>query len=133
MGNNEANGFDKIETSFDVNIVCPHAHRAWITDQILNQGDAMSAEVKRQPVKSICRASIFLLVNAMFVHSSNAADFPGTGHKFIADFKKFRFEQSYTSPNSLTYTALNSDGSRGTSDTVNVRTQEVANSVYMVS
>ena len=93
----------------------------------------MNTEAKRHTVKLICSASIFALVSVIFVHSSSAAEFPGTGHKFIADFKKFRFEQSYTSSSSLKYTALNSDGSRGASDTVTVRTQEVAGSVYMVS
>lgn len=84
-------------------------------------------------IKSIGGFSAFLLANAIAVHSASAADFPGTGHKFIADFKKFRFEQTYTSPTSLTYTALNPDGSRGASDTVSVQTQELTNSVYMVS
>ncbi len=62
-----------------------------------------------------------------------ADEFPGAGHKFTADFTKFKFEQIYTPDSMLTYTAINSDGGRGASGTVKVKTQELAKSVFMVS
>jgi hypothetical protein len=93
----------------------------------------MNIGLMRFLAKPLFGTIVYALVSSIPFHSANAADFPGTGHKFIADLKKFRFEQSYTSASSLTYTALNPDGSRGASSTVSVRAQEVANSVFMIT
>jgi hypothetical protein len=84
----------------------------------------------RSPVLA---CGLTLLLAATNLSMASAADFPGAGHKFIADFKKFRFEQVYPSATALTWTTLNPDGSRGTSETVSIKTQQIANSVFMVS
>jgi hypothetical protein len=96
----------------------------------------------RPPVKILSRLSIRSVLlaygPAFLLAISNlsvafAADFPGAGHKFIADFKKLRFEQVYPSATALTWTTLNPDGSRGESGTVSIQTQQIADSVFMVS
>jgi hypothetical protein len=62
-----------------------------------------------------------------------AADFPGVGHKFVADFTQFRFEQIYPSESSLQYTALNLDGTRGASQTVDVHVQPAGDALFIVT
>jgi hypothetical protein len=65
--------------------------------------------------------------------ASRAEDFPGTGRKFVADFTQFRFEQFYPSASRLTWAPLNADGSRGPSQSVDVRVQPVADGVFVVT
>jgi hypothetical protein len=84
----------------------------------------------RSGLASFC--ATFLLAAAA-ASSALAADFPGAGHKFIADFKKFRFEHAYPTSSSLTWTTLNPDGARGQSETVAIHAQEIADKVFMVS
>jgi hypothetical protein len=62
---------------------------------------------------------------------SNA--FPGTGHKYLADFQAFKVIQSFTSDTSLTYTVLNSDGSAAGNETVDIKTENIAPDVYLVT
>ncbi len=79
---------------------------------------------------NLALAALALAANASLAF---ADDFPGAGHRYIADFKKFRFEHVYASASALTWTTLNPDGSRGQSETVAIHVQPLANGVYMVS
>ena len=59
--------------------------------------------------------------------------FPGTGHKYLVDFQAFKVTLSFTSDTSLTYVVLNSDGSAGETETVVIKTENVAPDVYLVT
>jgi hypothetical protein len=59
--------------------------------------------------------------------------FPGTGHKYLVDFQTFKVTLSFTSDTSLTYIVLNSDGSTGETQTVVIKTENIAPDVYLVT
>jgi len=59
--------------------------------------------------------------------------FPGTGHKYLVDFQAFKVTLSFTSDTSLTYVVLNSDGSAGETQTVAIKTENIAPDVYLVT
>jgi hypothetical protein len=59
--------------------------------------------------------------------------FPGTGHRYLIDFRAFKVTPSLTSDTSLTYVVLNSDGSAGETETVVIKTENIASDVYLVT
>jgi hypothetical protein len=65
--------------------------------------------------------------------------FPGVGHKYLVDFKnlasgaQFRTQLHFTSPTSLTYTGVRKDGSLGGSETVTIRTEQIAGEIFLVT
>jgi hypothetical protein len=62
-----------------------------------------------------------------------ASDFPGAGHKYLADFQAFKIMLSFASDTSLTYTDLNPDGSAGEIETVVIKAESIAPQVYLVT
>lgn len=73
-----------------------------------------------------------VVLASMSIGPVRAADFPGTGGKFLADFQKFKFEHEY-SPGTLKWTTINADGTRGASQTETIKTQEISDRIFMVS
>jgi hypothetical protein len=61
------------------------------------------------------------------------SDFPGAGHKYLADFQSFKVTLSFASDTSLTYVVLNPDGSAGQTETVTIKTESIAPQVYLVT
>jgi hypothetical protein len=59
--------------------------------------------------------------------------FPAVGHEYLVDFKKFRVILSFASETLLTYTVLNSDGSSGQVETVNIRVEKIVNLIFLVT
>jgi len=59
--------------------------------------------------------------------------FPGTGHKYLVDFQSFKVTLSFTSDTSLTYVVLNPDGTAGQTETVVIKTENIAPDVYLVT
>ena len=59
--------------------------------------------------------------------------FPGAGHKYLADFQAFKITLNFTSATSLTYVVLNADGSAGQTETVTIKTENIAPDVYLVT
>jgi hypothetical protein len=49
------------------------------------------------------------------------------------DFSAFRVELAFTSPTSLTYTAIAPDDTRGPSETVVIRTVPIADDIFLVT
>lgn len=59
--------------------------------------------------------------------------FPGVGRRYLATFPAFRFELHFASPSSLTWTQIDDDGSLGRFETVAIRIEPIADSIYVVS
>ena len=59
--------------------------------------------------------------------------FPGAGHKYLADFQAFKITLNFTSATSLTYVVLNADGSAGQTETVTIKTENIAPDLYLVT
>lgn len=64
---------------------------------------------------------------------NSSSTFPGAGRKFSVIFPAFRATLDFHSELSLTWTLINADGSHGRTETVAIRTQEVAPSVFLVT
>jgi molybdenum cofactor biosynthesis MoaF-like protein len=60
-------------------------------------------------------------------------NFPGVGHKYLVDFSAFRVELAFTSLTSLTYTGIAADGQRGSSETVAIRIEPIADDIFLVT
>ncbi|WP_196786267.1 ubiquinol-cytochrome c reductase iron-sulfur subunit [Burkholderia territorii] len=61
------------------------------------------------------------------------APFPGVGNKYLVDFGAFVVELYFVNVNTLTYTGIHKDGSRGGSETVKIETTYLRDSLYMVT
>lgn len=59
--------------------------------------------------------------------------FPAVGREYLVDFKSFRVILSFASDTSLTYTVLNSDGSSGQIETVNIRVESIVSLIFLVT
>jgi Rieske Fe-S protein len=59
--------------------------------------------------------------------------FPGTGHRYLVDFGAFLVELYFESPDTLTYTSIRRDGTRGPSETVKIETTYLRDSLFMVT
>ena len=62
-----------------------------------------------------------------------AGCFPGVGRRYLATFPDFRFELHFESPQSLTWTQIHADGSRGRSESVAIRMEPIADSLFLVA
>ena len=61
------------------------------------------------------------------------SSYPAVGRRLLVTFPAFRAELNIHSASSLTWFLLNADGSKGRSETVNVRIQPVAGRVFLVT
>jgi hypothetical protein len=61
------------------------------------------------------------------------ADFPAVGHSYLVDFQQFKVKLSFSSPTSLSYVVLNSDGSAGQSETVTIRVESIGPQLFLVT
>ncbi len=61
------------------------------------------------------------------------ASFPGTGKKFLVDFGAFVVELYFENKDTLTYTGIARDGTRGPSETVKIATTYLRDCLYMVT
>lgn len=59
--------------------------------------------------------------------------FPGIGHRYLVDFQQFRVELYFESENSLTYTGIRKDGSRGDSETVAITIEPIRDQLFLVT
>ncbi len=59
--------------------------------------------------------------------------FPGTGHRYLVDFKAFRVELYFESDFSLTYTGVKPDGSHGRSETVAITIEPIRDQLFLVT
>jgi hypothetical protein len=59
--------------------------------------------------------------------------FPAVGHRYLVDFKAFRVELFFTSGNSLTYTEVKPDDSRGSSETVSISVEPIGDELFLVT
>ena len=59
--------------------------------------------------------------------------FPGTGHRYLVDFKAFRVELYFASETSLTYTGVRPDGSHGGSETVSITVEPIRDGLFLVT
>jgi hypothetical protein len=59
--------------------------------------------------------------------------FPGAGHRYFVDFKAFRVELDFASETSLTYYNLDKDGNKVGSETVTIRTEPIADGIFLVT
>lgn len=59
--------------------------------------------------------------------------FPGTGHRYLVDFKAFRVELYFQSESSLTYTGVKPDGSHGGSETVAIEITPIRDQLFLVT
>lgn len=62
-----------------------------------------------------------------------ATTFPGLGRRYLVDFVAFKVELYFSAPTSLTYTGIAPDGTRGGSETVVIRTEEIGTSLFLVT
>ncbi|MEA1650959.1 hypothetical protein VPG91_09460 [Nitrospirillum amazonense] len=62
-----------------------------------------------------------------------AKPFPAVGHRYLVTFSTFRVELHFTSITSLTYTGIRKDGSRGPSETVAIRVEELRDDQFLVT
>jgi hypothetical protein len=65
--------------------------------------------------------------------SSSQSGFPGSGRTLQVDFAAFRVKLAFASDTSLTYTVLNRDGSLGESETVEIKTERIAEDLFLVT
>jgi hypothetical protein len=59
--------------------------------------------------------------------------FPAVGHRYLVDFQAFRVELYFASDNSLTYTGIHKDGSRGGSETVTICVEPIRDELFLVT
>ncbi len=59
--------------------------------------------------------------------------FPGTGHRYLVDFKAFKVELHFKSATSLTYTGVKPDGSHGGSQTVTITVEPIRDQLFLVT
>jgi hypothetical protein len=59
--------------------------------------------------------------------------FPATGHRYLVDFEAFRVELYFESESSLTYTSVKPDGSRGSSETVDITVEPIRDELFLVT
>ncbi|MDZ5648076.1 MoaF-related domain-containing protein [Nitrospirillum sp. BR 11828] len=59
--------------------------------------------------------------------------FPAVGHYYLVTFTTFRVELHFTSITSLTYTVIGPDGSRGQSETVTIKVEELRDDQFLVT
>jgi hypothetical protein len=59
--------------------------------------------------------------------------FPPVGHRYLVDFQAFRVELFFASDNSLTYTGIKPDGSRGDSETVTICVEPIRDELFLVT
>lgn len=59
--------------------------------------------------------------------------FPGTGHRYLVDFKAFRVELYFQSESSLTYTGIKANGSHGSSETVSITVEPIRDQLFLVT
>jgi hypothetical protein len=62
-----------------------------------------------------------------------ATPFPAVGHRYLVDFVAFRVELFFSSPTSLTYTPLASDGTRGAPVTVTIGVEAIGDMLFLVT
>jgi molybdenum cofactor biosynthesis MoaF-like protein len=62
-----------------------------------------------------------------------SSDFPGTGHKYLVDFRAFKVILWFASETSLTYTPLRPDGSPDEPATVVIKSENIAPDVWLVT
>jgi nitrite reductase/ring-hydroxylating ferredoxin subunit len=75
----------------------------------------------------------FLLADTLSPRVSDVILFPGTGHKYLVDFGAFVVELFFESADTLTYTGVHRDGSRGSSETVKIEATYLRDSLFMVT
>jgi hypothetical protein len=61
------------------------------------------------------------------------SSFPAAGNQYFVDFKAFTVILSFTSNSSLTYTVINSDGSTGQIETVNISVKCICADIFLVT
>jgi hypothetical protein len=61
------------------------------------------------------------------------SNFPGFGHTYLVDFVAFRVELAFSVPSSLTYTSIGRDGTRGESETVTIKIEDIADDIFLVT
>ncbi|HZP86964.1 MAG TPA: hypothetical protein VFB54_09080 [Burkholderiales bacterium] len=61
------------------------------------------------------------------------SDFPGVGRRYLVTFPTFRVELHFESVSSLTWTLINTDGSRGRYEKVAIRVQAVAGTIFLIT
>jgi hypothetical protein len=59
--------------------------------------------------------------------------FPAIGNRYLVDFVRFKVELYFTSLTSMTYTGIRQDGSRGSSETVNIKVENIKDEVFLVT
>ena len=59
--------------------------------------------------------------------------FPAIGHRYLVDFQAFRVELFFESITSMTYTGINPDNSRGSSETVSITVEPIRDHLYLVT
>ena len=59
--------------------------------------------------------------------------FPAVGHRYLVDFKAFRVELYFASMESMTYTQVRPDGSRGGSETVTIAVEPIRDQLFLVT
>ena len=59
--------------------------------------------------------------------------FPGTGHRYLVDFVRFRVELYFESETKLTYNGIKPDGSRGDSETVSITVEPIRDQLFLVT
>ena len=62
-----------------------------------------------------------------------AEKFPGTGHRYLVDFKAFRVQLYFASDTSLTYTGVKPDGTLGGSETVAITVEPIRDKLFLVT
>ena len=65
--------------------------------------------------------------------SQGDSTYPAVGRRLLVIFPTFRAELNIHSASSLTWFLLNADGSKGRSETVNVRIQPLTGQVFLVT
>lgn len=59
--------------------------------------------------------------------------FPAVGNRYLVDFQAFRVELYFASVTSMTYTDIEMDGSRGSSETVLIVVEPIRDHLFLVT
>jgi hypothetical protein len=103
---------------------------------------ATSTDLARsRPRRALLKGALALAALAPQARSiaQTPPPFPGVGNKYLVDFRnvatgaQFRTQLYFASATSLTYTGVRADGSLGGSETVVIRTEPIADMIFLVT